>query len=101
MNSLYVSHQPFLADSSVVTKCVVVTPDVPVLLLQPVSVVMLVLLSLLALLTAYLYDSASLAVVSLVRGHCRPVEMLEVAVRAGISDDLQVNLLDMMQQGLL
>ena len=100
MNSLYVSMQPFLSDSSVVTKCVV-TPNIPVLLLQPVSVVMLVLLSLIALLTAYLYDSASLAVVSLVRGHCRPVEMLEVAVRAGISDDLQVNLLDMMQQGLL
>ena len=103
MNSLYVSLQPFLFDGSVVTKSVV-TPDVPVLLLEAVSVMMLMHLILLTGLTANLQDpstAATPAVVSLVRDHCRAVEMFEAAGGAGISDDLQVKMLDMSQQGLL
>ena len=65
---------------------------------------MVVLLILLTGLTANLKDPgtvATSAVVFLVRDHCRAVEMFEAAAGAGISDDLQVMMLDMIQQGLL
>ena len=65
---------------------------------------MLMLLILLTGLTANLKDPGTVAtpaVVPLVRDHCRAVEMFEAADGAGISDDLQVMMLDMIQQGLL
>ena len=103
MNSLYVSHQPFLADSSVVTKSEL-TLDGPVLLLQTVSVMMVMDLILFTGLTPDMKDPGTLATPAflfLVRDHCREIEMFEATDRAGISDDLQVNMLDMVLHGFL
>ena len=103
MNSLDVSQQPLLTDSSVVTKAVV-TADLPVRLLQPVSVLMVMALVLFTRLTPDLKDpdiGAGLAVVSLVADHGSPVEVFEATAGAEISDNLQVDVLDMTQQGLL
>ena len=100
MYSLYVSLQPFVSDSSVVTMFDV-TLDLPVLLLQAVSVVMLMDLVLFTRLTSDLKDpglgAISAVFSSLVRDHSRPVEMSEATDRAGISDNLQVDVLDMTQ----
>ena len=103
MNSFYVSQQPLLTDSPVVTKSVF-TLDLPIRLLQSVSVLMLMDLILFTRQASDLNDpeiGAALAVGFLVGDHGRSVEMSEVTAGAGISDNLQVNMLDMVQQGLL
>ena len=82
----------------------VVTLDAPVFLLQTVSVSMLMDLILFTRLTPDLKDPGIITIPAfffLVRDHCIAVEMFEVTERAGISDDLQVNMLHMVLQGLL